>query len=348
MSVTACGKSQRGVALISMLLVFTLVVLLVAGVVTRSSFDIRRTSQQLQREQAWQYALGAEALARQILHQDWQDDQQQQDGDSLAEPWAQPRRFEPDDGEMRMVVEDLQGRFNLNSLVNAGGNANATRGAVWQRLLLLLGVSGDTGALTDWLDRDTTPTASNSEDSFFLSQSPAYRSADGALDSVLELQALRQFDQSQLAALLPHVADLPPATSAINPNTASAEVLSSLNPRLDGTALVAARNNNDGFKNVAELLQHPVTAGVELDPQLFTVQSEYFLVWVVARYQQQHVYLRSLLHRDPATGALQLLWRNRQPPSNVHNPLQAASGYYSAAIGNESGKGNHQQEYRSP
>ena len=61
---------QRGVALITVLLVVAIVTVVSAAMVARQQLSIRATSNQLQARQAWHYALGGEALAQAILARD--------------------------------------------------------------------------------------------------------------------------------------------------------------------------------------------------------------------------------------------------------------------------------------
>ena len=57
-------KAQRGVALITVLLVVAVVTVVCASMIARQQLSIRATSNQLQARQAWHYALGGEALAQ--------------------------------------------------------------------------------------------------------------------------------------------------------------------------------------------------------------------------------------------------------------------------------------------
>jgi len=94
---------------------------------TKLTFDgfleRRRAIGVLAAEQAFQFGMGAEALAADALVQDLQNSAQQT---TLAAPWAQPTQAMPitpqDDpegepiGTLQGELEDMQGRFNLNNL----------------------------------------------------------------------------------------------------------------------------------------------------------------------------------------------------------------------------------------
>ena len=57
-------RAERGVALITVLLVVALVTVVCASMIARQQLSIRATGNQLQVRQAWHYALGGEALAQ--------------------------------------------------------------------------------------------------------------------------------------------------------------------------------------------------------------------------------------------------------------------------------------------
>lgn len=311
-------NKQQGVALISMLLVFALVVILVSGAVARSSYDIRKTSYHLLNSQAYQYALGGEALARQILHQDWLSDKELFQADSQHDNWYQDTQFKPDNGLMRVRIRDLESRFNLNNLVNVSGEAEAAQTQQFQRLLSRLSLSADhAAAILDWIDADTLPRTPQSEDVFFQSQENDYRSADAPMADTSELYALGVFEYDELELLLPEITALP-KTTTINPNTASEAVLRSLHPNLNAAQVIQVRTTlPQGFVSTQDFMSHAVTAGLDLSHARIDVHSQYFLVIIAAQYQHHTTYLQTVLHRDPQSGAITTLSRSLQRPKGV-------------------------------
>lgn len=140
---------QRGVALITVLLVVAIVTVVSAAMVARQQLSIRATSNQLQARQAWHYALGGEALAQAILARDLRAGATGEPGasgeaaavDHLLEPWAQPLpAFEIDQGEILVRIEDMAGRFNLNDLLR-DQQPNPAAVEQFRRLLLRLQIS---------------------------------------------------------------------------------------------------------------------------------------------------------------------------------------------------------------
>ena len=138
-------KGQRGVAAVTAMLVVTIAAMLAVELVWDLTLDVRRTEALLLRDQAIQVALGAEGWVGDILRQDKEDDQS--DGtatDHLQEIWAQDIPPLPVEGESIEAgtvdgsLEDLQGRFNLNNLLNRNGAADEVVYEHFQRLLRVL------------------------------------------------------------------------------------------------------------------------------------------------------------------------------------------------------------------
>jgi len=294
-------RLQRGVALVTALLVVSVVTVAAVAMATRQHIDVRRTGNLIHGEQAYEYARAAESWERVILRRDLQDS----DYDSLAEDWATalpPLAVEG--GQVDGAVEDLQGRFNLNNLVdpgNQGGDAGEEESiAYYKRLLDNLGLEPALAdALLDWLDTDRDVRYPNgAEDEFYLLLERPYRTANRLLVSISELRLVKGYDEKAMELLLPHVTALPAATS-INVNTATPIVLQALNAELtetDVSVLIVDRGEN-GYENINDFLSHNSLAGLDLEVDV-DVTSNYFLVLTDVVIGNSRVQLESLLERD--------------------------------------------------
>ena len=105
-----------------------------------SALDARRTMVLLYRDQAVQVAVGSEGWVRTILR----DDLAGSTNDHLDEIWATeipalPIDSEAVQGQIWGSIEDLQGRFNINNLVDAQGEVDQPSLEQFQRRDLLLG-----------------------------------------------------------------------------------------------------------------------------------------------------------------------------------------------------------------
>lgn len=296
-------RRQRGVALITVLLVVAIVTVICAGLIARQQLSIRSSANHLHVRQALHYALGGETLAKAILQRDLRQGDPRQPVDHLGEPWAQPLvPFALDEGgELRVRILDPSGRFNLNSLVRQG-QPNELAVLRFRRLLLRLGLDTPYAErLLDWLDRDSEPTGSlGAEDNQYLLAAPAYRTANREITDVSELRLLLEMDEADYQRLRPFVSALP-SDALLNVNTASALVLSSLADGLSpdsAQALLAARGDQ-GYSTPAAFAAQPMLAGLgEQVAQGMAVGSQYFEVISEVSLGERRVVLRSLMQRS--------------------------------------------------
>ncbi|UCC56332.1 MAG: type II secretion system minor pseudopilin GspK [Gammaproteobacteria bacterium] len=321
MVVPVAGLSvQRGVALVTALLVVSVVTVVAVAMATRQHIDVRRTGNLIHGEQAYDYALAAESWARVVLRRDAEDS----DYDSLEEDWATALPpIAVEGGLVDGAVEDLQGRFNLNNLANVqgqgegegeGAGPGADQGAdiaYYKRLLDTLGLEAALAdTLVDWIDADINVRFPNgAEDEYYLLLERPYRTANRMLVSVSELRLVKDYDQRAIELLLPHVTALPTETS-INVNTATPIVLQALNAELsesDVSSLIADRGEN-GYKNINDFLSHDALAGLAIDTDI-DVNSAYFRVLTDVVIGQSRVQLESLLERESKT--TRIVYRNR-------------------------------------
>lgn len=300
-------RQQRGVALITAVLIVAIGTMIAVNLMWEGTLDLRRTESALAADQGLLYVQGAEAWAADILRQDLVDSP---DSDHLSELWAVELAPLPvDGGTITGRLEDLQARFNLNNLIAADGMENQLARRQFERLLNNLEIDPAlAGAVVDWLDPDTDlrfPTGG--EDVVYSSLDPPYRTANSMITSTSELMAITGFDKEIYQRLAPHITVLPRGTK-LNVNTASDVVLASLSDDLDpatATALVEERDN-------AEFLDIDATFGGLVDPD--TLQeidgvSEHFLLTATVTLGSNQLTMRSVLQRD-RSGIARSLFRS--------------------------------------
>lgn len=207
------------------MLVVSLASLAAVSMANRQTYDVRRTSNLINADQAWLYAWGAEVWAVAILARDLKDNK----FDSLGEPWAGSLPpIELPGGFITGNIVDLQGRFNLNNLIQ-GNTVNTASLARFERLLENLELDKNLAqAVVDWLDKniDAIP-PDGAEDDFYLGLEVPYRAANRTMTSISELRLVKGFDQATYEKVSPYLTALPVPT-AINVNTAPQEVLASI------------------------------------------------------------------------------------------------------------------------
>jgi general secretion pathway protein K len=225
-------RRQRGVALVMAVLIMALATILATEVGFKGYLDQRRTMNAFSLDQSFEIALGGEAWASDVLRR---DKMQSPDHDDFTEEWATPIPPIPldDMGEFEGQLEDLQGRFNLNSLVtfdNSGVGIiddNAVKRLA--RLLEVLELEPKwAGFIADWIDSDNNAGfPDGAEDPVYTNLSPPYRTANMPITRASELLAMPEFGAERYRKLAPFVTALPAGTS-INLCTASPELLDSL------------------------------------------------------------------------------------------------------------------------
>jgi general secretion pathway protein K len=216
---------QRGIALLVAILLVALGTMLAAAVAYENAMTARRGTATYAFDESLLVAQGAEALAAYGLRQLYQSDPTHT---YVGQGWDKPLGpIEVVPGVMlEASLEDLQGRFNLNNLVNRDGTPDPVQVTAFVQLLQLLGLEPKwAGYVVDWIDADIVPqNPDGAEDSVYMGQVPPYRTANRYITSTTELLALPGFGRDRYVKLAPHVAALPWGTK-INVCTADPYVL---------------------------------------------------------------------------------------------------------------------------
>ena len=79
-------RSSKGVALITVMLIVALIAILATQMTARLQLQMQRTSNLASNQQAYWYAMGAEAFAKRILAQSFEDNEEVT---HLGQMWAQ-------------------------------------------------------------------------------------------------------------------------------------------------------------------------------------------------------------------------------------------------------------------
>jgi general secretion pathway protein K len=220
---------QRGVALLVAIVLFALATTLAAAITYNKAMAARRAAATYTMEQALQAGMAAESLAAIVLEADADKTQT-----SLDQDWAQPLgpvEIEDTGVWIQAQVEDISGRFNLNSVVkpNADGSGfveDEDQVAVFRTLLHNLDIEDKyADLLVDWIDSDIAPSGSQGgEDTLYLSQNPPYRPPNTFITDSSELLALPGFGAERYKKIAPYVTALPLGTP-VNICTASGLIL---------------------------------------------------------------------------------------------------------------------------
>ena len=266
---------QRGVAIVLAMGVVALAAIAAAAIMVSQSTWARQVELTTDHIQARSVLLAGADWARAVLA----DDRRVSDVDHLGEPWALKLPPLPvENGELVGQIEDQQGKFNLNNLV-VQGKINVIQLAHYRNLLATLGLPDELAdALADWIDADSQPQPRDgAEDAYYLTLDPPYVTANRPLIDVDELALVRGYDDNVRARLRPYVSALP-AVTAVNVNTAPAEVIAAVIDGLDlgGAQLLVAQRDRAYFRSTDDFLRR-LPRGAQAAAGEISVSSDYFM-----------------------------------------------------------------------
>ncbi|WP_308367464.1 MULTISPECIES: type II secretion system minor pseudopilin GspK [unclassified Microbulbifer] len=324
-------KQQRGVALITVLLVMVIAIAAVTHSILRNRIALSRTGMLLANTQLAEFVGGAEAWARVALERDWEADKEagkrgeDPPADHAGEPWAQKAlEFNPDNGKIRIQIKDLHSCFNVNNLTAGGsgrqggqGRQGGEQNEIFERLVR--NVSGKpelANAILDWLDADDTPKAPGTEDDGYLGLDVAHRTPDTQITDVSELAAVQGMEAEDWQKLRPFLCALPETDTKINVNFAPVELIEAVQPEANSEEIVRQRESEMVFSDYAQLASYGVTGGSGL-----VFESSYFLARIAVQlgdggdYRQ---YWETTLKVDQGKGSAEVLHRQRRSFSTGH------------------------------
>lgn len=310
------SRMQRGIAVITVLLALAIAVLICSEVIMRVYNGVKRSGNHFNTEQAWEYALGGEAWARQQLAADFEKDKTTLKTDHFLEKWAVPaQKIAVEGGSIEIEIYDMQARFNLNNLVDEQGAIDPTQVNILKNLLSSLGVRPVYADLAArWASY------ANDNDDMYDSDKTPYRAADTQFGSVSEIRQLKDIEMKEYLRVQPYLSALPVPVS-ININTAPEPLLASLTDNSEQTGekvksfleqrkqQLNGYSSPDAFVEIVGLQDQGQDQNEDI-ADLLTVSSAYFEVRVIAEYNGKKTWLISTLFRDEQTGEISLLSRD--------------------------------------
>ncbi|MDQ9011192.1 type II secretion system minor pseudopilin GspK [Acinetobacter gerneri] len=278
-------KQQRGVALITILIMVALATILAATIAKRQMSTTEDTAYLIRQNQSLLYAKSAEAFFSELLIQ---DSQNAPNVDDLQETWAKPMPpFPVDGGTISGLIVDESGKFNLNSLLKSDGTPNDVAKAYFEKLLQRVGLPAELSqAVIDWQDPDDATVGSmGAESSYYQGLTKPYLTPNSKFRSVEELKLVRGFEGNKYKLIEAYVTASPDINSKININTAPALVLASIDPNVNVNAVNSLLEEKlaklEHFNTAPELLATAPFSNLEqsskdIANRLFDVKSNYF------------------------------------------------------------------------
>lgn len=276
-------RNQRGIALITVLLVMSLALLITAGMLRSHRLALNSSAQQIHQLQLRTLAFAGETWAREHLRTLIRDPMV---AVASGQAWASSQpQLRIDDGQIDVVIEDLAGRFNISPLL-AKGPASDVMKQRWMRLQTLL---------------ELTPL----DASVLQGQS---------LSDISQLRVLPGVDSQWYMRMQPWIVLLG-KDAVLNINTAPATLLATLEgvtPEL-ARALVTTRPLQ-GYASVQDFTFTPALIGLGVQAAGLGISSRWFRITTDVRLGQSRLRLESDVVRDPHTGEWHLLQRRLLAP----------------------------------
>ena len=299
-------SSQRGVALLTILVMVALATILAATIAKRQTNTAENTGYLMRQDQSLLYAKSAEAFFSELLIQDSDNGSSI---DHLQENWAKPMPpFSVEDGSVSGKLLDESGKFNLNNLVKADGNQVDDSARRWfEKLLQRVGLPAELSqAVIDWQDtNDEVTGAMGAESSYYQGLDPAYLTPNTKFHSIEELKLVRGFEGKNYDLIKPYVTALPEQTK-VNMNTAPALLLASIDPKVDVKAieqqLKVKETELTHFNNVDDLWKLSAFSGIDEQSKtdavsLLDSKSNYFTAQIEVVLSERKRQFTSLMMR---------------------------------------------------
>jgi len=344
---TSSRKAQSGAALISAMLVVTLVATLASVALWQQWRHVEVESAERHRVQSSWLLNGALDWSRLILREDAMAGVAGSSGgnaDHLAEPWALPLKeaklstFLAQDQQLREgdpevflsgQITDAQSRINLTNWFEASdGKVSAKMNEPMQLALVRLFNVLDLPRAE--LERLAAAWRAAAQSARLSNPAMGQASQGTASGASLLPQQITQLQWLGLSAetvqrLSPYVTILPEVTP-VNLNTASAEVIYATVPGLDLAAAqqFVQQRTRAHFSNLTDASK--ALGGKTLEARWHTVGSRFFEVWGRLRMEDRTQEETALILRD--TGNVTFVWRQKiagiLPPSNRESLLQSS------------------------
>ena len=310
-------RRQQGVAVLTVLLVVAMGTALAYALANQQTMVMAQSRHVLVGDALRDMLLGGEVLARQMLREDFIEDQEDTPlVDTLNEPWAQAvPPFEVPGGFIEIQARDLHSCFNLNSVPTTGADAATDTGArkLLQDLFEDVGLGRDFADLwTDWIDEGDQVNGFGAEDNEYLSREVAFRTPNTLASHLSEVRLLDdiEFEQWQDLGRIGCVNRWP---TAMNVHTITPEVLAFLareDWRDSGDDDPLEAGSFPEYNGVDDFMLANTNLDSNTDPSLFTLTSEYFEISIRAELDGEQAAMVSTLYRDPDDGKITVLGRD--------------------------------------
>ncbi|GAA4343186.1 type II secretion system minor pseudopilin GspK [Pigmentiphaga soli] len=289
-------------AVISALIIVAAVAVLMTGLFQRQAAAVRAVENEQARVQARWLLQGGLDWARLVLREDARRNATTRLGELWSTPVADTRITQPGDDRVALFsgrIQDEQGKYNLRNLAQ-NGVPRPDEVAALERLCAMLGLPGVLAPRIALrvASAQSTPAATGTE-AGGTGAAAGHAPTAPMIRSVDELEGLADIDEDAVAALRPYVTVLP-ETTAVNANTAPAEVLAARVPGLSlaqARAVTERRDAGAWFNDRADFANRLADPRITVDDTQIAVVSKWFMVSGTVTFERAVVTLNALISR---------------------------------------------------
>jgi general secretion pathway protein K len=295
-------NKQRGIALITVLMILAIMVTIAATMTGRLTLSLKRTEGLLFSQSVYWYGQAAGDFGRMILEQDFSDSSIV----SLDQNWALPEMVFPlESGSIAGEFKDLRSCFNLNTLAEKDkGDVRARPVEQFENLLIELGINDYTAEMIaessrDWIDSDDQSNASQgAEDSTYEARTVTHLAANNLMVDISELRAVQGVGQKVFDHIAPYLCAIPSTEQKINVNTVEVEQAAllyvlfknELSLTVDDFTELLEDRPTSGWSGVDDFLASSVFGSSTISSDVkneLSVTSDYFQLNGIAEFQER-------------------------------------------------------------
>lgn len=298
-------QHHNGGALISALFITAIAAMLATALAVSQRFLIHEEQLTTRADQLYLQLQGEQALASQEI----KNYVTQWNGSQNANRQFMPLKntlpeTQADDATLSGVIDQPQGKYNINNLIYSANQPGFV--ALLQAVVPAISKESAVNiakSITAW-------ETDGSQDAYYLSLNPAYRSSRNEMANISELRLIAGITPEIYAAIAPFVTALPvpKLTGTAQPtihvgmpvdvNSASAPALLAVNPTLtisQAQALVLCRKRYGGFTDLSQFVAACAQPNGIASVVGVVTQSPYFTIKAQAERGDQVVSLNSLM-----------------------------------------------------
>jgi len=295
-------QRQRGVALITVLMILVIMVSIAATMTGRMTLSLKRTEGLIFSQKAYWYGQASAQMGKKILDENFSDSRVV----SLDQMWATPNMVFPlENGQIAGQIRDLRSCFNVNTLAEADQNdISALPLRQFQHLLEVLGIN-EYGAqmiaesTRDWIDENETSNAAlGAEDSYYQARGVPHLTANNLMTDISELRSVQGVGPKTYEKIAPYLCAIPSREQKINVNTVDIEQVEilyalfkdELNISVDDLKNFLQDRPFSGWASVDQFFAMGIFQGVTISAPLkaqLSVSSDFFQLTSIATFEDR-------------------------------------------------------------